>query len=601
MSDFRSTTMYFIVVDRFCDGDPGNDLGKNGAQFDPARRDYQKYWGGDLSGIIQKLDYLQKLGIGSVWVTPLFDQIDHVLVDGGTSYAPYHGYWARDFKRIDEHLVDNPQDVRVFRSQDTVFDRLLRDMHGRGMKLVLDVVCNHSSPHVAGGRTVLFDDGVQVASYEQDDGRWFHHAGDVTDWSDLSQVQKCDLASLADFDEESNAYRSYIKTAIAMWLGKGADALRIDTVKHMPQWFWQEFVADMNKAHQGVFMFGEWFMGGVHDADSIEFTRSTGMSIIDFSLRQAIEDALARDSYLGFAQVADVFRLDGRFQTASELVTFVENHDLPRFLSVRNDPARFRLATLLIMIARGIPCIYYGGEQFLHDDTDGGKDPYNRPMMATWDTEGQLFKDIGVLAEVRKRNAAVQKGGTTVRVATPDVLSFSRSYLGSSVLIAMNKGKATTVEVQGAPLVDGDYACVLSGRKFACKAGHVAIELGTNDVVVLEETAAPVTGTTVCEFQLNGYDTRYGEELYLLGDCPELGAWDAAKAVKLEWVNANTWCVDVPFASSCGREIAYKYVVRSGGVIRRENVVPRQRRIPASGGDRFRDDWGDTSGGVRPR
>ncbi|MBI5527490.1 MAG: cyclomaltodextrin glucanotransferase [Deltaproteobacteria bacterium] len=591
MQDFRKDTMYFIVVDRFFDGDTQNDHGKNPAQFDPERKNWMMYWGGDLEGIIQKMDYIAGLGASAVWITPVFDQIDDVIGEDGKKMAPYHGYWAQDFKRIDEHLVDRPDDVRVFSRNDTVFDRMVAEMHRRGIKLVLDIVCNHSSPHVVGGTGDVFDDGVRIASYDEDLHGWYHRAGEVRDWRNLQQVQDGDLCGLSDFNEESHDYRSYIKEAMRMWLDKGTDAFRVDTVKHMPMWFWQEFTSDMRRHSPDMFMFGEWFMGGAYDGDSVRFARSSGMSMIDFSLRQAMEEVFARDVYRGFDQLADLFKQDHLFLTASELVTFVDNHDLPRFLSIKNDPARFRMANALVMTARGIPCIYYGTEQLLHDDAGGGNDPYNRPMMASWDTTAPLYRDLRALADLRRRNVAVQKGGMFVRQVTPDVFIFARRYMGSSVVVAMNKGNPAVVSADALPLADATYACVLTGRKVAARDGMVKFDLGKNDVWVLEQTVPPPKGNTVCEFQLNGISTQFGEDIFLTGDCPELGEWDIGHAVKMEYVNQNTWCVDVPFNISCDNEVAYKFFLKSQGGIQRENALPRVRAIPPAGTARFRDDW----------
>ncbi|MCC7539667.1 MAG: cyclomaltodextrin glucanotransferase, partial [Deltaproteobacteria bacterium] len=386
MSDFRAETLYFIVVDRFCDGNPGNNIGK-GDDYDATRTDWYKWWGGDLHGVLSRLDYLQSLGATAIWLTPLFDQMDGMAEIDGKRISAYHGYWAKDFKRIDEHFVEREEDVRLFTRDDTIFDRLVAEMHRRGMKLVLDVVCNHSSPSQAGGRGELYDDGVLVAHYDdRTAGRWYRRAAEVSDWSDLHQIQTRELAGLADFDEESWEYRRYIKGALRAWIDKGVDAFRVDTVKHMPLWFWQEFTGDMLVHRPELFMFGEWFQAGCWDADSVQFARWSGMSIIDFAWRNAVVNALAHRTERGFVELGAVIDRDDLFRDPSVLVTFVDNHDLPRFLSIANDAERFRQAVLLTMVARGIPCLYYGGEQLLHDDTHGGHDPYNRPWMSSWET-----------------------------------------------------------------------------------------------------------------------------------------------------------------------------------------------------------------------
>src|SRR5688572_16858405 len=94
--EFRGELIYFIVVDRFFDGDPNNNSGQDPKLYDPERKDYGKYWGGDLQGVIEKLGYLEQMGVTAVWLTPLFEQIEAMVWDS----APIHGYWTRDFKRI---------------------------------------------------------------------------------------------------------------------------------------------------------------------------------------------------------------------------------------------------------------------------------------------------------------------------------------------------------------------------------------------------------------------------------------------------------------------------------------------------------------------
>jgi cyclomaltodextrin glucanotransferase len=595
MRDFRGDTLYFIVVDRFCDGDPSNNHGKDPSDCDDARQDFWKYWGGDLSGVIGKLDYLRKVGASALWLTPLFDQIDEPLDIGGRKMAAYHGYWTKDFKRLDEHLVDRPEDVRVFSRKDTVLDRLVSEMHRRGMHLVLDIVCNHSNPHVLGARCELYDDGKLLSSYDQDNGAWFHHQGGVDDWNDPAQVQNRDLCGLADFNEESHAYRSYIKDAMKKWLDKGVDAFRIDTVKHMPIWFWQEFTGDMEVHKPDTFMFGEWFQGGCYDPASVEFANHSGMSILDFSWRNAVVAALASRSQEGFREVAAVIGHDHEFRDATDLVTFVDNHDLPRFLSISNDPARFRLALLLTMVSRGVPCIYYGNEQLLHCDTNGGNDPYNRPMMTSFE-ETALVRDLGALAALRRRSPAVQRGGVRTRWLDADVWVFTRPYLGSSVAVAINRADdERTIDVSNLELEDGRHADVLGGASLDVLGGRARLSLPPRSIAVFEQSRPLPTGQAVVEIQVHGFHTKPGEELLVCGDGSELGAWDVARAVRMEWIDAATWATTVGFAASAGRSIHYKFLVKRHGAHVREPGPGHHRQVPATGLSTWRDEWRDVS------
>jgi cyclomaltodextrin glucanotransferase len=592
MRDFRGDTLYFLVVDRFCDGDPANDHGRDPSDFDPTRTDYWKYWGGDLRGVIQRLDYLERLGASAVWLTPVFDQIDEPIDVGGVKMAPYHGYWTKDFKRLDEHLVDKPEDVRVFSRSDTVFDELVGAMHARGMKLVLDIVCNHSNPHVPGAPCDLYDDGKRIASYDGDTGGWFHHLGGVENWDDLDEVQRKDLQGLADFDEESYAFRTYIKDAMKGWLDKGVDAFRVDTVKHMPIWFWQEFSGDMEVHKPDTFMFGEWFQGGAWDPSSVEFANKAGMSILDFSLRNAIVSALAHRAPGGFREIEAVVSRDHLFRDATELVTFVDNHDLPRFLSISDDRDRFRLALLFLLVARGIPCLYYGGEQLLHCDVNGGNDPYNRPMMTSFD-ETPLTREIARLAELRRRSPAVQRAGMRTKHVDADTWVFTRPYLGSCVVVAMNRSdEARTLDVERLEIADGDHGDVLGGPLLAVRGGAARVLVEPRSIAVYEHTRPLAAGRASVELQIHGIETRFGERLHVCGDAPELGAWDLARAVPMEWIDAKTWATTVAFDASAGREVHYKFVVeRAGGRLEREPGRGHHRRVRAEGAATWRDEW----------
>lgn len=591
MRDFRSETIYFIVVDRFCDGNPANDHGKDRRDHDPTRTDFWKYWGGDLRGVLDKLAYVQTLGASAIWLTPIFEQIDEVIEVGGTQMTAYHGYWAKDFKRVDPHLVDRPEDVRVFARTDTVFDELLAEMHRRGMHLVLDIVCNHSNPHIGKAACELYDDGHLLCRYDEDNGAWFHHHGEVTDWSDARQVQSHDLCALADFNEESYAFRSYIKGAMKAWLDKGVDAFRVDTVKHMPIWFWQEFTGDMEVHDADTFMFGEWFQGGGWDPASIEFANKSGMSILDFGWRNAVVAALANRSSAGFQDVAAVIERDHLFRDATDLVTFVDNHDLPRFLSISNDPSRFRLALLLTMVARGVPCIYYGNEQLLHCDLNGGNDPFNRPMMTSFEPT-PLAGELAALAALRRRSPAVQRAGMRTKWIDADRWVFTRAYLDSCVVVAVNRADdGATLDAHGLELADGRYEDLLGGAPLEVRGGRASVSVGPRAIAIYEQTRPLPTGRAVVEIQAHGVHTAHGERVLICGDAPELGAWDVARAVPMDWIDHETWATTIAFDASAGRTIHYKFLLERPGRHERETGRGHHRHVPLAGQATWRDEW----------
>jgi len=113
----------------------------------------------------------------------------------------------------------------------------LAELHRRGMKFILDIVCNHSSPVTTKGKGKLYDDGKFIADFDNNKNNWYYHYGDVKDWNAQWQIQNAELCGLATFNENNLEYRRHIIGAIKVWLDKGVDALRIDTVKHIPNWF----------------------------------------------------------------------------------------------------------------------------------------------------------------------------------------------------------------------------------------------------------------------------------------------------------------------------------------------------------------------------
>ena len=215
------------------------------------------------------------------------------------------------------------------------------------------------------------------------------------------------MAGLATFNESNIEYRNYIKSAIKLWLDRGVDALRVDTVKHMPIWFWQEFNAEIQTHKPSVFIFGEWGFSKPWDTGSVNFSNHSGMSILDFGLCEAIRAALGKNDSQGFQLVQKIFNLDHLYYRATELITFIDNHDMPRFQSLNGDRGALKLAVGLIMTSRGIPCLYYGTEQYLHNDTNGGNDPYNRPMMDSWDADSPLYKLLALFSKLRRLNPAI--------------------------------------------------------------------------------------------------------------------------------------------------------------------------------------------------
>jgi cyclomaltodextrin glucanotransferase len=563
--------LYFVMLDRFAEGDPANTFGKD-ADHDPERADWSRFWGGDLAGLLARLDYLQSLGVETVVCSPWFEQADGDVQEDGRRVAPYHGYWTRDLRRIDEHFIDSEADRSPLGDARTLIDTLFDAAHARQMRVVVDVTCHLPQPGSGVGREVLFDDGRAVAHY---DGRWVDPAGDA-------------------WDEETLAYRSYLRATLRAWLARGLDGWRVSSVKHLPLWFWQELAADLRADYPGLTLIGEWYLGGAWDAGSVEFANRSGLSMLDFAWRNALISALARRSERGFQEVAAVVDRDALFHAPHQLVTFVDSHDFPRFLSLSDDPDRFRVALLLTLVARGVPCLFYGGEQGIHADAQRGHDPYNRPMMSSFDAT-PLGAEIARLAALRRGTMALQKGGMRTKFIDADRYAFTRSWLGSHVLVAANRGDAPAeIAVMGVELPDGVYTEVLAGGSVHIQDGAARLEVPARGIVVVATSGVTVTGNTIADVLVRGVRTQFGESLFVTGDAPELGAWDPDLAVPMEYVNNDCWGTSLGFEASAGAEIAYRFLWKTrDGVVVEPGPVHR-RRVPertVPGGLLWVDDW----------
>jgi len=440
-SDFRKQTIYQIVTDRFFDGDhANNDPPESEGMFDAGHTNWQCYWGGDLSGIVKKLTYLRDLGVSALWISPPVDNCNIAIADSkGNPTSPYHGYHARDFMQIEEHFGDKKNSWKAF-------DRLIKCAHELQMKVVVDFACNHSSKKMEGEFGDIYRNGRLFAVGSDD--KWFHHNGEITDYNDRYQIQYQDIFNLADLAQENASVDEYLKTAMANFLHHKADAFRLDAVKHV-NWGWQYSLLDALNSKGNPFVFGEWFEGSYKSpmwADGCNFANDSGMSLFDFPLAMAMREVFANDKEF---QLIDgtIYYEDQLLKEPTHLVTFFDNHDIPRLLNLNKSKDRLHQAIAFLLTCRGVPCITYGTEQYLYNDTNGGADPYDRPMMEKFGKETTAFALIKELARLRKENPAIPYGSFTKRYINTDVYVFERQFEGNVVTVAINKNAKSVLNL----------------------------------------------------------------------------------------------------------------------------------------------------------
>ncbi|MGH9906933.1 MAG: alpha-amylase family glycosyl hydrolase [Pyrinomonadaceae bacterium] len=462
-NDFKREVIYQIITDRFFDGSTANNNpSQSSGLYDSTKTNWRMYWGGDLQGIQQKMSYLAGMGITAIWISPPVDNLNTNIPDGGGNpTASYHGYQGRDFKRIEEHFGNTSNTW-------TDFDNLVTAAHQNGIKVIVDFAPNHSTQNNAGEFGALYDNGVFLGNYTNDTNGFFHHNPNISGggWDDRYQTQYYTLFDLADINQEHATMDAYMKAAAQLFQQHGADGFRIDAIKHLG-WGWQYSFANSIYTYGDSFLFGEWFQNSTSDPlyrDSYKFANKSGISMLDFPLNTAIRSVFASNA--NFSAIDACISQEGsNFTWKEDLVTFIDNHDMARFLSVNNNNNRLHEAMAFVLTSRGIPCIYYGTEQYLHNDTAGGTDPYNRNQMTAFDTTTTAYQLVNKLSTLRRNNPALGYGSMAQRWINNDVYVYERKFFGNVVLVAINKNETTAYNISGlnTSLPTGNYSDYMTG------------------------------------------------------------------------------------------------------------------------------------------
>jgi glycosidase len=454
--------MYLIMTDRFADGDPTNDT----QPWDgPDEKSKVRGWhGGDLRGVMEHLDYLQGLGVTTVWITPVYQNHDP---------QSYHGYGATDMYAVDEHF-GTLGDLKA----------LADALHQRGLKLVLDTVPNH----VAAGNPWVTDEP------EPD---WFHGTkakhtiaqgdfGPLTDphaaWRDRKDVTQGWFADvLPDMNQESPAVAEYLTQNAVWWEEEtGADGLRIDTFPYVGREFWHGFHAELHGLYPRLTTVGEVFNPDATITSSFAggVTRNgvdTGLDTpFDFPSYFALREVFLKGESM--TKLADVLRLDALYPHPERLVPFLGNHDTTRFMGEPGATAgKMKLAFVVLTTMRGMPQIYSGDEIAM----PGGGDPDNRrdfpggfangaPSAFVAATrrkdEAEMYDWVSGLLKVRAAHDALREGEEQLLEAKGDVLVYLRGA-------GLERGCGAGTDRVLVMVNNGDQAA-----KIAMKTGDTGLE-----------------------------------------------------------------------------------------------------------------------------
>lgn len=495
-ADFKREVVYQIITDRFYDGSTANNNPpQSSGLYDSTKSNWRAYWGGDLAGIQQKMSYLAGMGVTAIWISPPVDNLNANIPDGsGNPTASYHGYQGRDFKRIEEHSGNSSNTW-------TDFDNLVTAAHSNGIKVIVDFAPNHTTQDNAGEFGAFYDNGTLVGNYTSDTNGYFHHNGNISNWDDRYQVQYYTLFNLADLNQTNATVDAYLKDSAKLFQDHGVDGFRIDAIKHL-DWGWQYSLANSIYTYKDSFLFGEWYQAGTSDPlyhDSYKYSNKSGISMLDFPLNTAIRNVFGSNA--NFSDIETVLAAENaNFTWKEDLVTFIDNHDMTRFPTVNSNQTRLHQALAFILTQRGIPCIYYGTEQYLVNNTSGGGDPYNRPMMSSFSTSTTAYTLTNRLSTLRRSNTAIPYGSHQQRWINNDVYIYERKFYGNVVLVAINKGaSAANVTGLNTSLPAGAYTDYLTGLIAGVNINVTSGSGGNNPVTAFSLPANSVAVWQVTE------------------------------------------------------------------------------------------------------
>ncbi|MGC4001509.1 MAG: alpha-amylase family glycosyl hydrolase [Anaeromyxobacter sp.] len=451
--------LYFVLVDRFADGDPANNI---------KVKDEQGYFhGGDLKGLTQHLDEIADLGVSAIWINPVLTQVKGYVTGAGFEDWAYHGYWADGYDTVDPRF-GTEQDLKDF----------VNACHARGIRVLLDVVYNHvgyDSTFIYKKETRnLFRSGINGQCGEGDD------------------LTAC-LAGLPDWKTEEEPVRQFLFAKQLAWASKyGFDGYRLDTVKHVEPDFWVEHSKLVDQQlGKDFFLLGEVF-GGNKESLSPYFEDDALDAGFDFEFQgQATAWGMGRMRSVAMAKYLETRH---RIPKNRWMAQFLSSHDVTGALKLAGgDVDAFRLAATLQLTAMGIPTIYYGEEVA----RDIGQWPANRSDMPWGDKAIEpgagkprneaLRAYYRQLIGIRRAHTAFSRGTQEKVFADGDVLAFLRRDTNDAVVVCLNRGTQPATLKVPAPKEwgQGTVTELIEGKKVAVTEGSVDLVIPPKSARIL--------------------------------------------------------------------------------------------------------------------
>lgn len=436
--------MYLIMPDRFANGDPSNDS-IAGYSDSMQRIPNQGRAGGDIQGIINKLDYFKELGITAIWSTPFVEN---------NTFRSYHGYSATDFYKIDPRLGTNE-----------LYKKYVDEAHRHGIKIILDHVANHFSDHHLWMKNLPVKDWINGTVENHMNAN--HHKMIFTDiHADSTTIKHVEQGwftnDMVDFNHENSFVQNYIIQNTIWWVEySGLDGIREDTQPYSNQKFISRWAKVMLDEYPTINIVGEVWTGesdllAAYQKDTfLKKGFNTNLpSLTDFGLRDVLIDFVA--SRRSLYDIYNTIAKDFLFTNPDYLLTFVDNHDLARIMYFANGAIqKAKMAYTILMTTRGIPCIFYGseigmvgggGHGELRAPFPGGFTNDNRNAFSANERtvyENDFFNLIQQLIKLRRNNKALSEGKLIHYPPNNEVYFYFRIYGDEKFLIVVNNNPST--------------------------------------------------------------------------------------------------------------------------------------------------------------
>lgn len=424
--DWDEAVVYFMMTDRFFDGNESNNTASGADTYgdNPGL-----YHGGDFAGVTAKLDYLQNLGVNTIWITPIVENIKGVAVtDEGSKDVPYnaayHGYWASDFTKLNPTLGTTEE-----------FETMISEAHSRGMRIMVDIVVNHAGY----GTESTFADMLRDKSVSE---------GDIKSWQ----------SGLPDFATENADVRAKLVEWQTSWMKDyGVDYFRVDTVKHVDSTTWAALKNSTTEVNPSFKMIGEYYGAG-YAANGNTLGSGQMDADLDFDFNdQATSFVSGNISSVEKFLSARNSALNNTYMTGQ----FLSSHDEDGFKAALMKGKEYTedeatsaalVAATLQLTAKGIPVIYYGEEVGLSGLNNYPYQTNRYDMDFSLATEDNVtYQHYKNLLSIRNAYTDVFTRGSRTVVASSDEEGYdvvSRSYGGTTLYVGMNiKDAAKEVKV----------------------------------------------------------------------------------------------------------------------------------------------------------